>query len=340
MFRAGTLLAICIGATAPVMTVQTLVQINSRDFLQSSLAARIINGSEVRDEAGKYSYFALPTANNNTDQWLGCGASIISPTWGLTAAHCFGGGMEACSQKGNISLWMGDLHLSAGFLISGMPGGRHVRVAAEIVCHPQFDGKCSHGHDMTLLRLKDPLPSWVKPVPLHLGSTLDAALGQDPLQAGPTRGTANVGEVTTNIGFGYTESSTDIQSISDVPAPKMREADLTIFANDHKACASVYAGGYGCSDPASEDVAKNLDQQLCAGATDNPQRDTCDGDSGSPMLDKHGVQIGIVSYGGGPGEKMKGPGRMCADPNYMGIYTRVSAFSDFIHSHVKDLPMD
>jgi len=326
MFTAGCLLA----ATAPMMTVAVLsqTQINTRNFLRSESIEQIINGTEVTDEASKYSFFALPTADQNTNRWLGCGASIISPTWGLTAAHCFGGGSAPCSHPTKkVKLWMGDLHLS-NFEISGETGEnkKHVVIEAEVVCHPQFDGKCSHGHDMTLLRLTEKVPGWVKPVPLDLGAT------------GLTREASKEGEVTINIGFGNTETSGDVQLISDTPPVKMREAELTIFKDDYKACASVYAGGYGCSDSASEDKATNLDQQLCAGATDSPQRDTCSGDSGSPMLDKNGVQIGIVSYGGGPGEKMRGPGRMCADPEYMGVYTRVSAFSKFIHEHVKDLP--
>merc|ERR1719223_1403289 len=104
----------------------------------------------------------------------------------------------------------------------------------------------------------------------------------------------------------------------------MREADLTILPDDHPGCASVYAGGFGCSDSASEGLANNKDQQLCAGvAADDTgeERDTCSGDSGSPMLNQQGVQVGIVSYGGGPGEQMSGPNRICASPDYMGIYT-------------------
>jgi len=214
---------------------------------------------------------------------------------------------------------MGDLHLN-NFQISG--GTKHAVREAEVVCHPEFDGKCSHGHDIVLLRLAEAVPSWVKPVPLDLGGV----------------GLASEGKLTVNIGFGMTETPGDEQLITRSPPVKMHEADLTIFKDDYHACASVYAGGYGCSDSASEAKATNLNQQLCAGATDNPQRDTCSGDSGSPMLTKNGVQIGIVSYGGGPGEKLEGPGRMCSDPEYMGIYTRVSAFSEFIKKHVKDLP--
>lgn len=283
--------------------------------------SHIINGTEITNEASKYSFFAMPTSNANSDEWLGCGASIISSTWGVTASHCFGGGNAPCSGPHTIKLWFGDLRLSGSGHLSGASGGQSGSVEAEITCHSQFDGKCSHGHDITLLKLKSALPSWVKPVKLNLDGT----------------GVDTIGEETVNIGFGYRESTTDAKTISSVPPSMLREANLTIFADDYDACDKVYKGGYGCSDDDSIGEATNKDQQLCAGATNYPERDTCSGDSGSPMLDKNGVQIGIVSYGGGPGEKMTGAGRICADPEYMGVYSRISAFKTFICEHVTDI---
>jgi len=339
-YTAGVLLAICIGVSFPAATLaisatfqQRLVGASNttgkqRVQISAISATGIINGTQVADAdiIQDYSFFALPTSGVDSDNWLGCGASIISPTWGVTASHCFGGGNEPCTGPKNISLWVGDLHLADSGEISGGASGKHVRVTAEIVCHPQFNGKCSNGHDITLLHIHpgQALPDWVKPVPLNLDN----------------HGTETVGTETTNIGFGYRETVGDPQLISSIPPSRMRKAELTIYADDYPACASVYAGGYGCSDSASEGVATNMGQQLCAGAVDEPERDTCSGDSGSPMLDAQGVQIGIVSYGGGPGTRMSGAGRICADPDYMGVYTRISAFADHIRLHVKDLPQD
>ena len=73
-----------------------------------------------------------------------------------------------------------------------------------------------------------------------------------------------------------------------------------------QACAAVYAS-FAASD------------MLCAGNLRGGGVDTCDGDSGGPMLRADGtggwVEAGIVSWGVG-----------CARPGYPGVYTRVSSF--------------
>ncbi|KAM3967152.1 trypsin 5G1 [Aphomia sociella] len=56
---------------------------------------------------------------------------------------------------------------------------------------------------------------------------------------------------------------------------------------------------------------------VCATAQD-PPRDACQGDSGGPLV-ADGYLVGLVSWGEG-----------CADATYPGVYTRVSAYIDWI----------
>ncbi len=67
--------------------------------------------------------------------------------------------------------------------------------------------------------------------------------------------------------------------------------------------------------------------QLCAGYASG--KDACRGDSGGPLLawvDDQWVHAGLVSYGSN-----------CLQTNgFYGVYTRTSAFVDFITSHVPD----
>jgi secreted trypsin-like serine protease len=72
------------------------------------------------------------------------------------------------------------------------------------------------------------------------------------------------------------------------------------------------------------------DTQFCAGLKQGG-KDTCQGDSGGPVVYQDSTtgtwkQLGITSWGNG-----------CAQPNYYGVYSKVSAYIDFIHQYVTDL---
>jgi len=72
------------------------------------------------------------------------------------------------------------------------------------------------------------------------------------------------------------------------------------------------------------------DTQFCAGL-DKGGKDSCQGDSGGPVVFQNPTdgtwrQIGIVSWGFG-----------CAEPKYFGVYSKLSAYVDFIQQYVKDL---
>jgi integrin beta 3 len=67
------------------------------------------------------------------------------------------------------------------------------------------------------------------------------------------------------------------------------------------------------------------DQQFCAGY-ENGLSDTCQADSGSPLMffnEQHWELVGIVSYGTGCGQTM-----------LPGVYTRVSAYLDWINDRI------
>ncbi|UJR16589.1 hypothetical protein I4U23_003489 [Adineta vaga] len=73
----------------------------------------------------------------------------------------------------------------------------------------------------------------------------------------------------------------------------------------------------------------NSNTQFCAGV-DGGGKDTCQGDSGGPLMryepkQQRWILAGITSFGMG-----------CADPRYSGVYTRVSAYRDWLRSIISD----
>jgi trypsin len=101
-------------------------------------------------------------------------------------------------------------------------------------------------------------------------------------------------------GWGNTKNSEDDQKW-------LRSAEVPIF--DQKLCAHLNRG-YGLV----------TDRMICAGYLAGG-RDSCQGDSGGPLA-VDGKLVGIVSWGVG-----------CAQPNYPGVYARVSALSSWIREN-------
>jgi len=265
----------------------------------------IVNGTAVQNPLEKFSFFALMTTSPGSDRWKGCGASIISETYALTAAHC----VRPCRRPGSssrLAIWVGDVRIAAGRNITPREGSQSFRTEAVRHCHPDYDGRSPHGYDVALLKLAKKVPSWVKPAPLSLQNPSAVAAG----------------ELVTAIGFGRMQSLTNPSVMGGYPS-QLHEAQLEVFALDAAQCVRSFT----CEN------ATNRHRQLCAGATKNRRTDTCRGDSGSPLLTASGVLVGITSWGSGPGCRL-----LCASTEYSGMYMRVSAFAPFIRRMVADLP--
>uniref|UniRef100_A0A3Q2NW04 Zgc:100868 n=1 Tax=Fundulus heteroclitus TaxID=8078 RepID=A0A3Q2NW04_FUNHE len=98
---------------------------------------------------------------------------------------------------------------------------------------------------------------------------------------------------------------------SGVPLPSpqnLMEVEVPVVGNSQ--CKSCYG------------ESSITDNMICAGLLEGG-KDSCQGDSGGPMVSKQGdrwIQAGIVSFGRG-----------CAEPNFPGVYTRVSQYESWIN---------
>ncbi|XP_037970484.2 trypsin, alkaline A [Plutella xylostella] len=82
---------------------------------------------------------------------------------------------------------------------------------------------------------------------------------------------------------------------------------VTLYTVNNEECARRFLNQYVVND-----------NMICAGILDVGGKDSCQGDSGGPLYSDK-VLVGVVSWG-----------IVCADPFYPGVYTKVSAFADWI----------
>jgi secreted trypsin-like serine protease len=267
-------------------------------------AGRIINGTKADATAGTR-YQSVAHLLVMGDQSYGeCGATIISPAWALTAAHCVTDAGAVVGAE-NLYLQMGSLDVSGTRL--AINSGTHPSAIPELArvtavkVHPGFDADLMR-NDVALLALAS-----AATVP---GTPIVGA-GETSVWGGGS-GLASGAWI---MGWGRSSYT------SDEIADELLQAWVPIVADAD--CTANFA-------TIEEQDAFDPTTMLCAGVLDADGGadttngiDTCQGDSGGPLIaGSEGAWrvIGIVSFGFG-----------CADTTY-GAYTRVDAMRSWIEA--------
>ncbi|CAB9525914.1 Chymotrypsin-like elastase family member 2A [Seminavis robusta] len=193
---------------------------------------------------------------------VGCGSSIVAPDMVLTAAHC------DHSDVLYRRLWFGSTELREG----------KVRTAVERFVHPNYhDSKLggSGAYDFMLLKLNASIlvqndgvtPTNLEPI----------VLNDNPSNPAPN-------DQVLAIGHG--------RNHRDALALEENLLELTLFTYDNLVCQDIY------DQLASTSTLMVVPESMfCAGQGPQGFGGTCNGDSGGPVVDASGVQVGVVSWG-------------------------------------------
>lgn len=264
--------------------------------VESSAASEVINGTP--GSTSTYPWM-VHLADSDGNQF--CGASLISPTWVLTAGHCF---LNVAGDTIDIPNGAMSTIVLNSDTTTPLATGAIVGQIGQIIVHPSYmpDGATSPNRDDFDIALVE----------------LTAAVDLQPVQllAGnaPTVPAETMALV---MGWGTTEVDADNMSIN--ASTTLLTANQKIVSSE--ACSTVYGGS----------ITGNM---ICAGGlTATDTTDTCQGDSGGPLTIAKGnsfVQVGLSSFGGTE------TGPVCGDPNAPGVYASVSALASFIQQHATD----
>ncbi|KAM7364380.1 serine protease 7 [Cochliomyia hominivorax] len=300
--RTSTTTASVVEQTTPTPLMKNISPTNGRGNVlpqppgcgPDPLDGKIYNGNDtVLDE---YPWMALlEYRTRNGQPVLNCGGSLINERYILTAAHCVKGEIETSVGPLN-RIRLGEYDISSEIDCIGSDCNNKVLELdfEEVIPHPQYDPKnVNRYHDIALIRLAENVNynDFIRPVCLPLPTTKQEI---------------RTGAILTVAGWGRTllARQSNVKQQLDVPV------------NDHNACVQKFA-------------SRNINigsSQLCAGG--EFAKDSCDGDSGGPLMRKAFMQRwyleGIVSFG-----------NRCGLEGWPGVYTRVADYIDWIQSNLK-----
>ena len=175
------------------------------------------------------------------------------------------------------------------------------RDVESIAIHPAYDAH-RFEYDAALLRLAEPV-DLTTAIPIRPAGPADTSLEMP-------------GTDLTIIGWGSTRPhlpGRKAKNKSPKYAHSLRQTTVTVI--DDEQCLQAYHG------KRVTPVAPAM--MICAA---QPGRDSCTGDSGGPLFATTPdgfVLVGIISWGVG-----------CAAPDHPGVYTRISALTDFLHQEL------
>ena len=292
---------------------------------------KIVGGRDARiqDWPGMVSLQIVRAGNGRSMSYHFCGGTMITEDWLLTAAHCFDNVDKVQGQYVSLvteevmgrtrKRVVGPLRVVAGAQDLAQTSSDLIFNVAEVVVHPDYDTP-ANGDDIALVRLDRPYEGTL--------AALSLAAGTDGLK--------EEGELGWVGGYGALSEELAAQNRYDfrfdrtgtlIAAPALQLQETTAFTLDEASCRTKIAQAYAAAGASSDGVRISA-EQLCAGDPVGRKRDSCQGDSGGPLM-KVAVngcpyQVGVVSWGFG-----------CARPGVPGIYTRVSAYADWIRETTK-----
>uniref|UniRef100_T1JDJ8 CLIP domain-containing serine protease n=1 Tax=Strigamia maritima TaxID=126957 RepID=T1JDJ8_STRMM len=231
------------------------------------------------------------------DDHFSCGGTLINHNFILTAAHC----VISASHGGNqiptssYSIRLGDLDLE-----SDDDGGTPITLRLKkAMAHPNFLLSNFH-NDIAVMQLERSVEynEFIRPACLPTKDEVDVTF-------------ANMGAIL--LGWGTT-------GFEKAASPYLQYVPLPI--QPLAVCEKAFQK-YNATHPI-------IPSQLCGGLLTG-RKDACQGDSGGPLVlsDPHikgspWTLVGIVSYG-----------FKCAEVGFPGIYTRVTAFLDWIEANTQ-----